>query len=105
MSEKECRRVNLPYGFDGVMFALGKHVNQYQAFKNYIKYSGTHHFKPHVTVMSEYLAHQLLTRYHWETLGMRRSLECFDEKPPKCVGGDKGLTKSINHTVNLANTL
>jgi len=49
MSEEECRRVNLPYGFDGVMFALGKHVNQYQAFKNYIKYSGTHHFEPYVT--------------------------------------------------------
>jgi len=30
-------------------------------------------------------------------------LECFDEKPSKCVGGDKGLTKSINCTINLAN--
>jgi len=30
-------------------------------------------------------------------------LECFDEKVPLCVGGDKGLTKSINCTVNLAN--
>jgi len=28
----------------------------------------------------------------------------FDEKPLKCVGGDKGLTKSINCTVNLANS-
>jgi len=43
MSEEECKRVYLPYSFAGVMFALGKHVNQYQAFRNYINYSGTHH--------------------------------------------------------------
>jgi len=36
-SEEDCGRINLPYGFDGVMFALGKDVNQYQAFKSYIK--------------------------------------------------------------------
>ena len=34
---------------------------------------------------------------------MRHILEKNDEKPPKCVGGNKGLTKSINVTVNLAN--
>jgi len=28
MSEEECRRAKLPYGFDGVVFALGQHVNQ-----------------------------------------------------------------------------
>jgi len=103
MSEEEHRRVNLPYGFDGVMFALGKHVNQYMAFKNYTKYSGIHHFEPHVTVILKCLAYQLTTKYHWETLGMRRTLECFDEKVPICVGGDEGLTKSVNCTVNLAN--
>jgi len=55
MSEEECRRVNLPYGFDGVMFALGKHVNQHQAINNnYVKYR-THHFE-HIRVMSECLA-------------------------------------------------
>jgi len=53
MSEEECRRV--PYGFDGVMFALGKHVNQHQAINNnYVKYR-THHFE-HIRVMSECLA-------------------------------------------------
>ncbi len=54
-SEEECQGVNLPYGFDGVMYALGKHVNQYQAFKNYVKYNGTHNFEPDVRVMSECL--------------------------------------------------
>ncbi len=101
-SEEECQRMDLLYGFDGVMYALGKHVNQYQAFKSYIKDNGTQHFKPQLTVMSEYLVRQLTTRYHWETLGMRKTLECFDEKPPKCVGGNKGLTKSMNCTGNLA---
>ena len=36
-------------------------------------------------------------------IGLKRGLEKYDEKPPTCVGGDKGLTKSINATVNLAN--
>ena len=43
------------------------------------------------------------SRYHWETLGKKRTLKCFDEKVPICAGGDKGLTKSINCIVNLAN--
>ena len=34
---------------------------------------------------------------------MRRILEKCDEKPPKCVGGNKALTKSINVSVNMAN--
>jgi len=29
--------------------------------------------------------------------------EGYDGKTPKCLGGDKGLTKSINILVNLAN--
>jgi len=103
-SEEECARVNLPYDFDGVMYALGKHVYQYQLSKSYMKYGGTHNFEPDLRVMSECLARQLKSRYHWETLGMRRTLECFDEKVPLCVSGDKGLTKSINCTVNLANS-
>jgi len=102
-SEEECNRVNLPYGFDGVMYALRKHVYWYQLSKSYMKYGGTHHFEPDVQVMSECLVRQLKSRYHWETLGMRRTLECFDKKVPVCVGGDKGLMKSINCTVNLAN--
>jgi len=46
MSEEECRRANLPYGFE----AVKKHVYQYQTFKGYSKYSGTHLFEPHVQV-------------------------------------------------------
>ena len=34
---------------------------------------------------------------------MRCFLEKYDEKPPKCVGGNKALTKSINVSVNMAN--
>jgi len=49
--EEECQRINLPYGMDGVMYVLGKHVNQYQTFKSYIKCNGTHNFEPHVRVM------------------------------------------------------
>jgi len=56
-------------------------------------------FKPRVTVMSECLSHQLLTRFHWETLG----LGVFWWETTKMCWGDKGLTKSINCIVNLTN--
>jgi len=36
-------------------------------------------------------------------IGLKRGLEKYDEKPPTCVGKDKGSMKSINATVNLAN--
>ena len=49
------------------------------------------------------MSHILCSHLHWETVGMRHILEKYDEKPPKCVGGNKGLTKSINVSVNLAN--
>jgi len=65
-SEEECARANLPYGFDGVMYALRKHVYQYQLSKSYNKYGGTHNFKPDLQVMSECLARQLKSRYHLE---------------------------------------
>jgi len=45
--------------------------------------------------MSECLAHQKSTRFHWKTLVIRRALERFDQKSPKYIGGDKSL-KSLS---------
>jgi len=38
-----------------------------------------------------------------ETLGIQHGLEVYDKKHLKCLGGDKGLAKSINILVNLLN--
>jgi len=86
------------------MFAFGKHVYQYSAGRNtYRTYDGTPDFDPNLRIMSELMSCLLSSCLHWETIGMRRILEKYDEKPPKCVGGNKGLTKSINVSVNMAN--
>ena len=101
---KECEDAGLPYGFDGNMYAFGKHVYQYcSGHNNYGPYEGTSDVDPHLRIMSELLSRLLSSRLHWETVGMRRILEKYDEKPPKCVGGSKALTKSINISVNMAN--
>jgi len=86
------------------MYAFGKHVYQYSNdHTGYGPYDGTYAFDPELRMMSELLSHILCSCLHWETVGMRHILEKYDEKPPKCVGGNKGLTKSINVSVNLAN--
>jgi len=53
--------------------------------------------------MCKSLQSLLSSHFHWETIGIQQYLEGYDKKPPKCVGGDKGLTKSVNISVNLAN--
>jgi len=104
LTRKECMDAGLPYGFDGDMYAFGKHVYQYSNDRTgYGPYDGTYAFDPELRMMSELLSHILCSHLHWETVGMRHILEKYDEKPPKCVGGNKGLTKSINVSVNLAN--
>jgi len=104
LTQKECDEAGLPYGFDGNMFAFGKHVYQYSAGRNtYRTYDGTSDCDPNLRIMSELMSRLLSSCLHWETIGMRRILEKYDEKPPKCVGGNKGLTKSINVSVNMAN--
>jgi len=104
LTRQECEDVGLPYGFDGDMYAFGKHVYQYSAGRTgYGPYDGTITYDPELRIMSELMSCMLCSRLHWETLGMRHILEKYDEKPPKCVGRNKGLTKSINVSVNLAN--
>jgi len=95
--------VDLPYGFDGAKYALGKHVHNYGKEKPYMEYCGTYWFQPHICMLSELLQSLLSSCFHWETLGIQHGLEGYDVKPPKCLGGDKGLTKSINISVNLTN--
>jgi len=87
------------------MYAFGKHhVYQYSnGHTGYGPYDGTFAFDPELRIMSELFSHILCSHLHWETVGMRHILEKYDEKPPNCVGGNKGLTKSINVSVNLAN--
>jgi hypothetical protein len=104
LTRHDCEVSGLPYGVDGDMYAFGKHVYQYSRdCTGYGQYEGTFAYDPELRIMSELMSRMLCSRLHWETLGIRHILEKYDEKPPKCVGGNKGLTKSVNVSVNLAN--
>jgi len=87
LTENECIQAGLPYGFDGGMYAFGKHVYNYGKEKPYVEYHGTHWFQPHICVLSKLLQSLLSSHFHWETLGIQCGLEGYDEKPPKCLGG------------------
>ncbi len=90
LTRQECMDAGLQYGFDGGMYAFGKHVYQYSnGNTGYGPYDGAFAFDPELKIMLELLACTLCSHLHWETVGMRHILEKYDEKPPKCVGGTK----------------
>jgi len=98
----------MPKGFDGAMYAFGKHVYQYASHdtpvsEQYHMYTGTDWLIPDLTSLSKSLSHLLSNYFHWETRAMSRTLEIFDELPPDFLGGNNGLTKSMNASVNLVN--
>jgi len=57
LMQTECQNAGLPYGFDGHMYAVGKHVHQYASNKTYAEYTNTHTFHPQLRIMSEIMAH------------------------------------------------
>jgi len=60
LTRQECENVGLPYGFDGDMYAFGKHVYQYSAGRtDYGPYEGTFAYDPELRIMSELLSHVL----------------------------------------------
>jgi len=108
LSKEECQFIGMEKGFDGSMYAIGKHVYQYaprdsHPSSKYRTYSGTNDLHPELAMMSKSLSYLLSHYFHWETTTIRKTLESFDELPPACLGGMDGLTKSINTSVNLAN--
>ncbi len=108
LSKEECDFIGMPKGFDGSMYALGKHVYQYapkesQPSSKYRTYAGTNDLQPEFAIMTKSLSYLLSHYFHWETTTIQKMLESFDELPPACLGDMDGLTKSINASVNLAN--
>jgi len=108
LSKEQCNAIRLPVGFDGSMYALGKHVDLFacqdiNSTLQYCMYNGTEKMLPFLTSMSKSLCHLLLQCFHWESVTMRRTMESYDELPPACLGGIDGLTKSMNASINLAN--
>ena len=80
----------LPYGFDGDMYAFGKHVYQYSNGRTgYGPYEGTFAFDPELRIMLELLSHILCSRLHWETVSMRHILESTMRNPQSVLVGTK----------------
>ena len=54
MTRKECMDAGLPYGFDGDMYAFGKHVYQYSGVRTgYGLYEQTLAFDPELRIILE----------------------------------------------------
>ena len=96
----ECHHIQMPYRFEGSMFAVGKHVNCYVRQDNmksrqYCMYRGMENRLPtQLPNMSRCMCHLMTHHFHWETLIMRRRLQSVDELPPDCLGGTAGMTKA-----------
>jgi len=66
----DCKRANLLYGFDKVMYAPGRHVCQYyKAFNNHVS---THHLEPNLHVVSTVnmvpTGNNMVVGEHWNVL-------------------------------------
>jgi len=107
LSKEECDFIGMLKGFDGSMYALGRHVYQYPSKKvnchQNTGHIGTNDLQPELAIMTKSLTYLLSHYFHWETTTIQKLLESFDELPLTCLGGMDGLTKSINASVNLAN--
>jgi len=108
LTEEECEKIKMPFGFEGAMYAVGKHVNHYaknesSSQNKYVYYKGTPDLMPGLSRMSQSLCHMFSHHFHWESVMMKRTMQSFDEMPPVCMGGKLGMTKSMNVSINLAN--
>ena len=106
VSEQLCKMMEISYGFDGYMYAIGQHVDTYKKIidcNGPIDYAGTHDV---ASLSHDFIAammpiiHQ---RFHYEWLCQRNYLISRDENPPSYLGGRNAFTKTLNATCNLAN--
>jgi len=73
LSKEQCNAIRLPVGFEGSMYALGKHVELFAHCDSsstfwYWMYNGTEKMSPFLATMSKSLCSFSGTFFHWETV-------------------------------------
>jgi len=86
-SKEECDFIGMPKGFDGSMYALGKHVYQYapkesQPSSKYRTYAGTNDLQPELAMMKKYLSYLCSYYFHWEPQQFKKCWKFLMTYPP-----------------------
>ena len=104
-SSHVCANIGLPHGFDGPMHAFGLHVDTFDPIRSDpVHYGGTHGLIHELTEFAALCIPVLKSRFHSECLVMQRALHSFDEVSPTYLGGNNGISLSINISHNFANS-
>jgi len=100
-----CSKFGLPRGFDGPMHPFGMHVDAYKPnCSKPVHYSRTEEFHDEITAFATLCLPQLQRCFHMEYITMQHALHSFDKVSPSYLGGDNGISLSINVSHNFANS-
>jgi len=100
-----CAEIGLPFGFDGPMHAFGTHVDLYTSkCTEPIHYKGSQRLCLEITEFAQLCTPLLKQRFHLECKIMQQALQSFDEVSPMYLGGNNGISLSINVSHNFANS-
>jgi len=98
-------KFGLPFGFDGPMHAFGMHVDFYSSkCSDPIHYKGTQQLQLEITEFAQLCIPLLKQRFHLECKVMQQALHSFNEVSPMYLGGNNGISLSINISHNFANS-
>jgi len=72
LTKEECEKAKMPHGFEGAMYAIGKHVNHYAktespSSQKYCFYKGSPELMPGLGRLSQSLCHLFSHQYHWDS--------------------------------------
>jgi len=72
---RNVKKAKMPHRFEGVMYAIGKHVSLYaktdlMSHDKYMYYKGTHNLMPYLSRISQSLCRIFSHCFHWETITM-----------------------------------
>ncbi len=100
-----CSNFGLPHGFDGPMHPFGMHVDVFKPnCSDPVHYSHTEEFCAEITAFASLCLPQLQQHFHMEYITMQQALHSFDKVSPSYLGGDNGISLSINVSHNFSNS-
>jgi len=100
-----CAKYDLPYRFDGPMYASGLHIDSYNpSQQDPVHYVGMQDVVLEISNFSTLCLPLLKKWFPLECLVMQQALHSFDEVSPSYLGGNDGISLSINVSHNFANS-
>jgi len=95
--------LGLPYGLDGPMHAFKTHIDLYTSkHSDPIHYKGAQQLLLEKTEFAQYCLPLLKQRFHLECKVIQQALHSFNKVSPTYLGGNNGISLSINISHNYA---